>query len=1339
MVWTNRFYSLFAIWVTALTISLVKASEIEINKQTTQLRKLSAAIEENPSSVLITDAAGRIEFVNAQFTLLTGYTFEEVVGKTPRILKSDKQDPNVHDALWRQIRSGKIWKGELLNKHKSGRNYWASVSISPLYDAEGTIQNFVGVQHDITVAKETELWNSQVTRDLKTRFRFAEILETATDEVETLNQLCRVLNEEAGYHMAWVGVVETDEQKRVVPLAHHGVERPFLENLNISWSENSPRGKGPTGRAVRSCKPQIIRDVGSEPDYEPWRENALKHGVASSIALPLMASDGVFGVLNLYSTRSDAFDSTEVMLLSALSKHMSDGILRLREVDRRLLAEASMRDSEHRFRALFDSMTSGVAIYRAVDDGEDFIFRDMNKAGAVISLVSDREALKGRRVTEAFPAIREFGLLDVFKQVYRTGQPMRHPISYYNDGRHMAWLENSVFRLESGEIATVYDDLTEQKQAEDQLKLAQVSLENTNDMIFWLFPDGRFFRFNQSVCKRLGYSPETLMTMRASDLNPQHPQEKWHEHWAELKAKGSLRFEADLTRVNAPPLPVEISANFMVFNGMEYNMAILRDVSERRQMEADLRLSEDKANQANRAKSEFLAKMSHEIRTPMNSIIGLNYLAQQTELSPQQSGYLKKIDAAAKALLRIINDILDFSKIDAGKLDLEQEPFNLAEVLEQVMDGILAKFQLTRNVELLLSFPFDIPVGLVGDSVRLAQVLTNLGDNAVKFTKKGEVLVAVDLESMTDDHVNLRFTIRDTGIGIASEHVGKLFQSFQQSDNSITRQYGGTGLGLAICRSLVEMMGGHIGLESALGEGTRITFHLGFPRASLSGHESFIHGCFFQGKRVLIMDSNSTSGKVIQRYLNSLQLISTMVTSGQRGIQTLKMVASEGAAYDLVMLDWKLADGNGEDILRQIRGDGHLRNIPVILMGYESERHEIVAWIDGKFNGVFLQKPVIPSRLLECLLAAFGLSSSDVAQTLQTRRDDHLQLQGYHVLLVDDMKENRDLVREILHGRGADVTLAENGQEALDLVARQGAEFDLVLMDMQMPVMDGLEATRQIRRLEPFRNLPIIALTASAMVEEVNQCLAAGISDYLGKPIEVELLFSKLLQWVRGKSIPVLDVRDQEHSHTVCDDNLVPPAEPHPGLDVGASLNRCDGDQAFHAQLIANFIENNHDCGHVVRTLLEKQDYDSAHRQIHKLRNSAGNVSAMEVFALSGECERAILNRDIMTTLSKLSALETCLDVAIASARNFLHQQKNQVIDNAPVVLDDLLSSLDDLDKMLDRRELNAIKLFDQIKPQISSVIAEPGLMMALEKHVERLEIDSAKDALSALIRHLKQ
>ena len=703
--------------------------------------------------------------------------------------------------------------------------------------------------------------------------------------------------------------------------------------------------------------------------------------------------------------------------------------------------------------------------------------------------------------------------------------------------------------------------------------------------------------------------------------------------FAALERDGEIAgMELQLTRVDGSPIWVQINA--WQQGGVRPNeggpaefAGLVTDITSRKQALEDLRSHRDhleeavrertaelgeamkRAEVANQAKSEFLANMSHEIRTPMNAILGMSYLALQSELSPQQHNYIHKVHASAEALLGIINDILDFSKIEAGKLDMEVLTFSLGSVMDDLASLVGMKAE-EKGLELVFALPPALPNALVGDPSRLGQVLINLGNNAVKFTERGEVVVSVEMLARDASSVRLRFEVRDTGIGISAEEQQRLFKPFSQADSSTSRRFGGTGLGLAISQHLVRMMDGELGVDSSPGRGSRFHFSASFGLApecatkDAASSDGDLHGA-----RVLVVDDNDAAREVLVHMADSLGLSASAANGGHQAIQAVVTADARHEPFDLLLLDWKMPSMNGVDCAKQLALMPLSHPPPTVLMLTAFSREEVTnsLAIEQVAVAATLTKPVTPSMLLDACLQAFGrpLQRALRADLREEELQAHLAvLAGVHVLLVEDNPFNQELARDLLGRAQIVVRVANNGREAIDMLARE--RIDAVLMDCQMPVMDGYAATRELRGDPRWRDLPIIAMTANAMVGDRERVLEAGMNDHIARPINVNEMFATLARWVRPDfSADIGSIA---------------------GIESTTALAGMMGNEELYRRLLGRFRDREADFALRFDAARKAHDMLTAKRLAHDLKSESGTLGVTAVCEAAEALEHACAN-----------------------------------------------------------------------------------------------------------------
>jgi signal transduction histidine kinase/DNA-binding response OmpR family regulator len=638
------------------------------------------------------------------------------------------------------------------------------------------------------------------------------------------------------------------------------------------------------------------------------------------------------------------------------------------------------------------------------------------------------------------------------------------------------------------------------------------------------------------------------------------------------------------------------------------------------------RAERERAKVSDEAKSAFLATMSHKIRTPMNAVVGMANLLEHTSLTDTQSDYLNKLKAASQHLLAIIDDILDLSKIDASKLELESLVFSLDDVLDDVatLVGVRAA---EKGLELVISRPPDVPVLLLGDPLRVGQILTNLASNAVKFTEEGEVHIAVSLRAAHGDHVELRFQVEDTGIGLTSDQQAKLFRPFAQADGSTTRRFGGTGLGLAICARLVKLMGGTIGVESEVGHGSRFFFTVAFRARTGERRQRPGVPLAVRGKRVLVGEPNATARRAMVDTLVDTGLSVTCVASAKEARVWLGR-SDVSKSVDLVFLNWRLDGSRTKDLLELARRGASIAPNRVVVLASHADAEEAHASLRGLGFGLLLIKPASPSAVFAVVARAFGAEQRSRVGRTSGRLDavDSTaldQVRGVRVLLVEDNAINQEVAAAMLRSAGALVELANNGQDAVAMVSKavQGNQpFALVLMDRHMPGIDGLQTTRKIRADPRCADLPIVAMTADVVGSAREECLRAGMNDFVSKPFSPASLFPVVARWA-SKTRPTTEIKPPPPIPPP-DNGTLPTALP--GIDIQEGLTLVAGNRNLYLRMLRQFPETYAAADRRIRANLADCKFDNAIRETHTVKGLAGQMGARELFRAAGRLETAL-------------------------------------------------------------------------------------------------------------------
>jgi two-component system sensor histidine kinase/response regulator len=772
-------------------------------------------------------------------------------------------------------------------------------------------------------------------------------------------------------------------------------------------------------------------------------------------------------------------------------------------------------------------------------------------------------------------------------------------------------------------------------------------------------------------------------------------------------AAGSGEGSKGITR-DGREIPLEITLSPIETDKGTRIVLAMRDITERMQADEELRRAKEVAEEATRMKSDFLANMSHEIRTPMNAIIGMAHLTLRTQLDARQHDYVTKIQRAGQHLLGVINDILDFSKIESGRMAIESVDFELEKVLASVTDFIAEKAA-AKNLELLVDVDARLPNDLRGDALRLGQVLINYASNAVKFTQQGSIVIRVRQVEEGEQDLLLRFEVEDTGIGLAPDQIRKLFQSFSQADTSTTRKYGGTGLGLAISKRLAELMGGDVGVESELGRGSTFFFTARLGRGETKTR-TFLPQPDLRGRRLLVVDDNLLAVHTLAEMLRTMSFRVDQAASGEEALAAVSDAERNSDPFAIVFLDWRMPGLDGVETARRLDAMP-LGTRPRRLLVTAYGREEVFREADtAGFDGI-LVKPVSPSLLFDAAIRALageGRHSKREGQVMpipQTETVDLARLRGACVLLVEDNELNQQVALELLGAAGIQVELAENGARGVQR-ARESS-YDLVLMDLQMPVMDGFEATRQIRAMPGRDHLPILAMTANAMAGDRERSLAAGMNDHITKPINPDELFDVLLRWLPDRADHTPAARETA-SGVPAPSATEPMLELIPGLDTADGLRRLLGRREAYLSLLRRFAMGHADATREIRAALADGRIAEAERAAHTLKSVAGSIGARQLQCEAGKVEAALRSGATAEDVKPLiEPVERTLNDLIAALARTLAPESQITPVAVSVEPDALAAAVAQLEQLLSSGAGEAIDAFEEAEPILVGAFGE--------------------------------
>jgi len=1309
--------------------------------QTERRRRRFESLVENSNDAIYSKALdGTILTWNPGAEEIYGYRAEEMIGRNVSLLL-DPDLPDEMPQLAARIAGGeRITNQEAVRVRKDGTKINVSLTISPILDEAGEIVEHSTIVRDISELKKTEITLRTSQQQL------ADIIEFLPDAVLVIDSEMKVI--------AWNKAMEELSgvpKEEMLGQGDYAYTVPFygerrknlFDLLDFSDAELEARYQN------------VIRRGNTL--YAEVFAPAVHHGAGAHIwvaGTPLCNADG------------ERVGAIEV----------------LRDTTQRKQLEKTIRASEERLSLATQAGRIGIWDWDVennvlVWEESMFVLYGLHREDFTGAYEAWQASLHPADRAETETAIHDaLAGIRPFEPEFRIVRP---------DGaiRHIK-AQAKVFRTDEGAPVRMIGanwDITERKLAEEQLeknqhrlevllKITQLHLGSVQELLEKALDEalniteskiGYVYHYDEKTQKFTlnAYSTDVMKECTINEVKTCYELEKtglWGEAVRQRRPvmlndftsahplkKGYPEGHAALFRYLTVPVINEgiivgvvgvanKSSDYTHTDVLQLTLlmdAIWKNV-ERLEAEQALREAKEAAETASKAKSEFLANMSHEIRTPMSAITGMAYLMLRTDLDSQQRDYLTKISYASESLLGIINDILDFSKIEAGKLEIETIPFDLGDIFDY-LSGIVGGRAYEKGVELIYSLPPDLPRQLIGDPLRLKQVLGNLAGNAVKFTETGHVVISVALTGPIEGEVApLTFSVADTGIGMTAEQLGMVLEPFSQADGSITRKYGGTGLGLTIVTRLLDLMQGSLEVESEPGAGSRFTFTLRLPLAEQHRPAPSV-AADFHGQRVLVVDDNDGAREIISAMLTSFGFSVAESGSGEEGISMTRTAEQEGEPFVLVFMDWRMPCMDGLEAIRRIRSDSAIAQPPAIIMISAFAGDEVRQKLKDMDGTLLLTKPLLPSPLLDAVFEATGtvhrlpprtVPASSVLQRKLRR------ISGGAVLVAEDNPINQQVARELLEQAGMTVTIAGDGRAAVAAVTEQ--TFDAVFMDIQMPVMDGLEATRLIRELPGVKDIPIIAMTAHALVGDREKCLAAGMNDHVAKPIDITELHGALIRWIPPRRHTGKHHSRQETSPQPST-TVAPLPEALPGIDVAEALRRTGGNRELLRRILTDFEEQNRTVICDIRDALARDDRRQGLQIIHTLKGLSGTIAAHPLRVTVCELEDCVREDHWTDAPPLLATMDQQFEELSSSIRTFVAGEATATPDlsGARITLEELQPLLEELRNELKTNSLRAGSLF----PRIRSSLGPLDELDRIDRYIQKLEFGKALTLLSEL------
>lgn len=1222
-----------------------RADELERNQQ-----KLELALKTSKAGLYEMDLASRYANCDEQCFKVFGrspYRFETTFDNIIGVIHSEDKD-RVVAGFWHCLKNNLIWNDEYRIHDELNEIKYIELLGTFTYDDNGNGIKLIGTVKDITERKHAEI----AMYESETKFR--NISETANDAI--------ILMDERGkinfWNRAATVIFGYSAEEAIGKDLHKLITPPkYYADATVGLRKFYQTGNGPI--------------LNKTIELNARRKSGEEFAVETSItAIKLKGHWNAIGIIRDITARKNTErEITKINMLSNIALDLTKaGFWDIRLDDSEFFNQSERSAAIYGLNQTINKRFPISEWYNAIEQVDEFY---AEYAKDMINRAKNNE-------------------LDRYDVVI----PFKRPI----DGI-VVWLRELGIFLKDDEgkshLYGVTQDITDIKFAEIALEKAKESAERIVDAIpiptaLASLDGGIIIRANEAMAKFHQVEQSDFEDMRSTDwyVNPDE-----RTKLVQLLKKDGIvtNYDVDFKRYSTGEIRHSLTSFVPIeYNGIQCLVGSIIDLTDIKRIQNELSEAKEIAEAATRAKSDFLANMSHEIRTPMNAIIGLTHLALKNELPPKIYDYLSKIERSSQALLSIINDILDFSKIEAGKLDIEEIEFELDTVFDTISNLISIKAQ-EKGLEVVFDIDTNLPIHLLGDPLRLGQILTNLSSNAIKFTHKGEIIISAKLVEHLGSSLIVEFGVKDTGIGLTEEQINKLFKAFSQGDASTTRKYGGTGLGLTISKRLVEMMNGNIWVESQPGVGSTFYFtaELGIIENQPSKEMSL--SVDLRNMKILVCDDNETSREVLKQTLTGLSFKVETAESAKEAIAMLEQSIDE--PFELVLMDWRMPEIDGIKASQLIKNDPKIKHTPIIIMITAYGREEVMR--DAELAGLngFLIKPINHSLLFDTIMHVFG---HDAKREIRVHRkgvrftDELRSLAGSRILLTEDNEINQQVASELLNSAGFIVEIAGNGEIALELIKNSGnpSKYDIVLMDLQMPVMDGYTATREIRKLDDYKTLPIVAMTADAMKGVKEECLEAGMMDFVTKPIDPSEVFSMLVKWLKPKENAPNPIETNDKSKQNQEIEI-------PELDyinIKDGLRRVANNKKLYLKLLNDFKTNYTGFITMFNNLVNNEKISEATIQIHTLKGVAGNIGAVNLAKSAEEIEFILKNQEF----SKYEFLILDLEVNLVNVLNSLlkidsKQDSISSKDNEVIISKEiLLSYLEEIIKLLKDDDFDA-------------------------------------------------